>query len=495
MKKLSLVRAAALALALILACGIFASCSNNGNGATTTAPVANSDATTPAGEETQPEDTTPTALSVLGEKDLEKATVTFYSRYYNGIWRSDLMATEDDTDTLMMAVYRRNKFLEETYNFTLDEIQSGTASFKPALEKLVSTGDQSFDVVYRSVTDAAESAQAGLFWDLHDISQIDLESRWWSQSCNKSWSIGHRQFFAIGDISTVDNMSARGVFFNKKIAEANQLESPYDCVKNNTWTLDKMFEMATAATVPSLDGTGSSVYGISAQNSFGFIMLMATGEFISRTNEDDIPEINIGNERSLAVVDKLMTKTAGNEGIFLGSDNDVMTHFRNAEALFMPEVLYHLITLRDSDLDVGIVPSPKYDAEQDSYYSFTTCYGVTCLGFPQSNTGDRLERAAFVVEAMSVQSLTTVTPAYFDVCIKTRFAPDIEASGTIQLILDGLYTDLAEAYKWGGLRDKVQNAVKEGQNLTTSIATSKKIAETAIKLTVANWQKVPKLGA
>ena len=161
----------------------------------------------------------------------------------------------------------------------------------------------------------------------------------------------------------------------------------------------------------------------------------------------------------------------------------------------MPEVLYHLITLRDSDLDVGIVPSPKYDSEQESYYSFTTCYGVTCLGFPQSNTGDRLERAAFVVEAMSVQSLTTVTPAYFDVCIKTRFAPDIEASGTIQLILDGLYTDLAEAYKWGGLRDKVQNAVKEGQNLTTSIATSKKIAETAIKLTVANWQKVKKLGA
>lgn len=494
MKKLSLVRAAALVLALILACGIFASCLNNGNGAITTAPVANSDATTPAGDETQPADTTPTALSVLGEKDLAKATVTFYSRYYNGIWRSDLMATEDDTDTLMMAVYRRNKFLEETYNFTLDEIQSGTASFKPALEKLVSTGDQSFDVVYMSVTDAAESAQAGLFWDLHDISQIDLESSWWSQSCNKSWSIGHRQFFAIGDISTVDNMSARGVFFNKKMIDANQLESPYECVKNNTWTLDKMFEMATVATVPNPDG-GSSVYGISAQNSFGFIMLMSSGEFISRNNEDDIPEINIGNERSLAVVDKLMSHTAGNQGIFLGADADVMAHFRNSEALFMPEVLYHLITLRGSDLDVGVVPTPKYDSEQEEYYSFTTCYGVTCLGFPQSNNGERLERAAFVVEAMSIQSLTTVTPAYFDVCIKTRFAPDIEASGTIQLILDGLYTDLAEAYKWGGLRDKVQNAVKDGQSITTSISASKKVADMAINKTVENWGKVKKLGS
>ena len=159
----------------------------------------------------------------------------------------------------------------------------------------------------------------------------------------------------------------------------------------------------------------------------------------------------------------------------------------------MPEVLYHLITLRDSDLDVGIVPSPKYDSEQEEYYSFTTCYGVTCLGFPQSASGDRLERAAFIMEAMAVQSVTTVTPAYFDVCIKTRFAPDIEASGTIGIILDTLYTDLAEAYKWGGLRDKVQSAVANGTGLTSVIASSKKMANSAIKLTVDAWEKAPRL--
>lgn len=404
MRKITGIRVAALILALILACGIFAGCAGSGNGdGDQTAPSGeNTGAATTAGGEATTDDTTPTATSVLGTKDLGGETITFYSRYYNGIWKSDLMATEDDVDTLKLAVYRRNKVLEETYNFKLNELQSGKATFKSDLERLVSAGDQTFDVVYMSVTDAADSAQSGLFWDLHDIPQIDLESRWWSQSCNKSWSIAHRQFFAIGDISTVDNMSARGVFFNKKMIDANQLESPYECVKNNTWTLDKMFEMATVATVPNPDG-GSSVYGISAQNSFGFIMLMSSGEFISRNNEDDIPEINIGNERSLAVVDKLMSHTAGNQGIFLGADADVMAHFRNSEALFMPEVLYHLITLRDSDLDVGVVPTPKYDSEQEEYYSFTTCYGVTCLGFPQSNNGERLERAAFVVEAMSIQ--------------------------------------------------------------------------------------------
>ena len=68
-------------------------------------------------------------------------------------------------------------------------MQSGSASFRSKLENLVMTGDESFDAVYMSVTDAAESAQAGLFWDLHDIGRIDLEGKWWSQSCNKAWSI------------------------------------------------------------------------------------------------------------------------------------------------------------------------------------------------------------------------------------------------------------------------------------------------------------------
>ena len=495
MKRSILWRLAVLVLALLTVGGAFAGCAESGNGNTGSDDVTTTAAQPGEATTTEPAETTPTALSVLGEHKFDGETVTFYSRYYNGLWRSDLMATEDDTDTLKVAVYRRNKFIEETYNVKIAEIQSGSVSFKSKLETLVSAGDDSFDAVYMSVTDAAESAQAGLLWDLHDIERIDLEAKWWSQTCNKSWSIGHRQFFAVGDITTTDNMSARGVFFNKKILEANQLESPYDCVKNNTWTIDKMFEMADTATVPDLNGTGSSVYGISAQTSFGFIMLMSTGEFISTNNEDDIPIINIGNERSLAVVDKLTSKTAGNQGIFLGSDADVMAHFRNSEALFMPEVLYHLITLRDSDLDVGIVPSPKYDSDQDGYYCFTTCYGVTCLGFPQSAIGDRLDRAAFIMEAMAVQSLTTVTPAYFEMCVKTRYAPDVEASGTIQIILDTLYTDLAEAYKWGGLRDKVQNAVANGQNLTTSIASAKKSAEIAMKLTISSWEKVKKLGS
>ena len=493
MKNSISLRAAAFIIALVLAVGVLAGCSKTGNG-DGTSDTGSPSATTAPEETTAPADTTPTALSVLGEKDFGGDTVTFYSRYYNGIWRSDLMATEDDTDTLKVAVYRRNKFIEEAYKVKIDEMQSGSASFRSKLENLVMTGDESFDAVYMSVTDAAESAQAGLFWDLHDIGRIDLEGKWWSQSCNKAWSIAGRQFFAVGDITTIDNMATYCTFFNRKIVEANQLVSPYDLVKSNEWTLGKMFEMIESAYVPGQSDNEAQVYGLSAENSFGFMMLMASGELISRNDENDIPQITIGNERSLSIADMLVSKTAGNKAIYLGADTAIMNNFRNSQSLFMPEVLYHLITLRDSDLDVGVVPLPKYDPEQDSYYSFTTGYCITCLGFPQSNTGDRLERAAFITEAMAVQSLTTVTPAYFEVCVKTRYAPDIESSGMIQIILDTIYTDLAEVYKWGGLRDKVQKAVKEGGSITTIVNASKKSADIARKLTVSGWEKVKKLG-
>ena len=493
MKKTTVIRLLASFIAIITVCGIFIGCADTASGGDTSAPgTLNAPGTSPD-VTTVPEDTTPTALSVLGKRDFGGDTVTFFSRYYDGVWKSDLVATENDVDTLKVAVYRRNKFIEETYKVNIAEMKSGEATFKSKLENLVTSGDESFDAVYMSVTDAANSAQSKLLWDLNDIRSIDLGGKWWSQTCNKSWSMANRQFFAVGDITAIDNMAAYCVFFNKKIAEANGLESPYKSVNENTWTLDRMFEMANAAYIPGNGSENAQVYGLSAEKSFGFIMLMASGELISRNNEQDIPEITIGNDRSLAVVDKLTTKTAGNKGIFLGSDTDIMYNFRNSESLFMPEVLYHIETLRDSDLDIGVVPLPKYDSEQNGYYSFTTGYCITCLGFPQSATGDRLERAAFITEAMAVQSLTTVTPAYFDVCVKTRYSPDIESSGMIQIILDTIYTDLAEVYKWGGLREKVQTCVENGQGITKVIASSKKVAANAIQTTVENWQKVRKL--
>lgn len=491
MKRSVISQILALLLALALAGTALIGCADTGTGSDTTSGNSPVDSTSvPEASTEEPEETTPTALSVLGARDLDNATVTFYSRYYNGVWKSDLMATADDVDTLQVAVYRRNKMIEEQYNVNLDEIQSGKATFMSDLEIRVKSSDDTFDAVYMSATDAANSASAGLLVDLHDVKNIDLEAEWWSQSLNKSWSIGHRQFFAVGDITTIDDMSSRGVFFNKSILEQYQMESPYTYVNNNQWTLEEMFTMANTAYIPGSDGTGAQVYGISAQGSFGFIMLMAAGELVSVNNDQDIPEINIGNERSLNILDFLTKNISGNDGIFLGADADVMSHFRNGEALFMPEVLYHLISLRDSDLEVGIVPAPKYNSEQEEYCSFTTGYGITCLGFPQSCSAERLDRASFVVEALSIQSLTTLTPAYFEVCVKTRYAPDIEASGMIQIIRDTVYTDLAEMYKWGGLRDKVQTAVSNGQNISTIVSASKKSANIAINLTVEAWAKV-----
>lgn len=119
MKNSISLRAAAFIIALVIATGLLAGCAKTGNG-DGTSDTASTAATTAPEETTAPADTTPTALSVLGEKDFGGDTVTFYSRYYDGLWKSDLIATEDDTDTLKVAVYRRNKFIEEAYKVKID---------------------------------------------------------------------------------------------------------------------------------------------------------------------------------------------------------------------------------------------------------------------------------------------------------------------------------------------------------------------------------------
>ncbi len=84
MKNSISLRAAAFIIALVLAVGVLAGCSKTGNG-DGTSDTGSPAATTAPAETTAPADTTPTALSVLGEKDFGGDTVTFYSRYYDGL--------------------------------------------------------------------------------------------------------------------------------------------------------------------------------------------------------------------------------------------------------------------------------------------------------------------------------------------------------------------------------------------------------------------------
>lgn len=456
----------------------------------------NAATTTVAPETTVPETTAVNAENIMGPRDFGGETLTFLSRIYNGAWSSDLTVEDTDGSTLNDAIYKRNARISEYYSVNIEEIESGNVTFRNDVGNRIASGDTSYQVLYMGLADAANAAQMGYLQDMTDMSNINLEGKWWTQSSNEAWSIGGSQYFATGAITTIDDQAVRTMFFNKDIIAEHQLKTVYDLVYDNEWVYDKFFEYVEIAKRDDGDGTATllDTYGVAAQVTFGFMMTMGSGEMLIQKDAGDWPELAVANDstRFIDVVTYLTDKVANNTGVYLGADADIQTLFGNGQSLFYAEVLLHAQTMRlNYDINFGIVPMPKYNADQENYYQYTTGYCTTVVCFPTTTKGDDLDMSTFLVEAMAVESVETVTPAYYDICLKGRYADDAESAAMLDIITTSVSSDYAEILGWGGFKTAIQDAISAGTPIAGIIQRNAPMTQKAITKALEAFKDLP----
>lgn len=461
----------------------------------------NADGTTaPAGGEsnaevTEAETTAINAENILGPRDFGDDILTFYSRKYNGAWSSDLLAPQEDGTVLNDSIYRRNERLSAMYKIHFEQIESGKRDCANDAINLINSGDTEFQAMYMGLSDAASMAQKGHLLDITELSNINLEGKWWTQSSNKAWSIGHKQYFATGAITVVDDQAIRTMFFNKDIITQYNLKTIYDLVEDDEWVFDKFFEYVEIAKKDNGDGTTTvdDIFGCAAQTTLGFMMTMGSGEMLASKDADDYPIIvaSTNADRFINVVDSLTEKIAGNAGIYLGDDEVIREIFGNGRSLFYAEVLMHAQTMRQQyDISFGIVPMPKYNAEQENYYQYSTGRNTTVICFPHTVTGEDLDMASFMVEAMAIESVETVTPAYYEICLKGRYADDVESAVMLDIVTASVATDFAEIFGWGSFHTTIQNAISAGTPISSILKKNAAAAERIMKNTIKDFQNL-----
>ena len=307
--------------------------------------------------------------------------------------------------------------------------------------------------------------------------------------------IGGRQYIATGAITTTDDRAIRTMYFNKDIIANLQLKTIYDLVDDNEWIYEKFFEYVEAAKMDDGDGvpTLNDTFGASAQVTFGFMMTMASGELLTKKDADDFPMlVATDNQRFVDVVSYLTDKIAKNDGIYLGADQDIRDLFGNGQSLFWAEVLEHAQTMRQNyDLNFGIIPMPKYNAEQEGYHQYTTGYCCAVVCFPTTTKDSALDVASFVVEAMAIESVETVTPAYYDICLKGRYVDDAESAGMLDIITTSVSSDYAEIYSWGSFKEAVQSAISAGVAISSVIKANAPVTRKALQKSIEAFQKLP----
>jgi len=361
-------------------------------------------------------------------------------------------------DVVDEALYNRNARVEEKLNVDLVFTDTGVASSDTggAIRSLVMSGDTTYDIFNVVQWNAAGLATEGMYRNLVDLPYVDIEKPWWSQYYIREINIGrNNRYFLCGDIS-IDMIRCISCMYFNKVIYGDHYGDPdqmYQTVLDGQWTYDKLstYVKETYADINGNDKVddGDS-YGLLLNNYNNIdILFYSAGLRATNRDQDDIPFLALNNERTASVIEALYELCHNTQGTMLrsGGEGTLQNNidFNNGYSLFLMGFLYTSEQLRNMEQDYGIIPAPKFDEAQPNYEAFVHDI-ATLICLPQ--TANRLEEIGAVLELMAYESYKTVTPAYYETAMKTKYTRDALSSQIIDLLHDRNMTDIA--YVFGG---------------------------------------------
>ena len=358
----------------------------------------------------------------------------------------DIYSEAENGDQINDAVYRRNKYIEEKYNFELATIPSSSTSAQAAgIKKVVSAGSDEYDAIFTRAGYVPGIITANCAVDLNKIPYLDFEKPWWDKSIMGQISIAHKSYAAYGDILATNYNALRVIMFNKILISEYALENPYDMVRKNTWTLDNFFNMFRSVS-KDMNGNGTmdekDLYGFLIQKGAPMAFYYSAGESITEKNESDLPTLNVGGQRSLQVMEKISEIWSAKGAVMFDSDYSHLSvgfsaqilqqTFEDNRGLFYGEVLDLVEYMRSADVALGIIPMPKLDENQQNYISYGDGFCLNLILVPATNSN--LERTGAILEAMAAESKYTLLPAYYDKTLKSKYVRDNESEEMLDII-------------------------------------------------------------
>ena len=360
--------------------------------------------------------------------------------------------------------------------------------------KDIAATEENGDVINDAVKNLSTE---GMLMELHNVPYMDLSKPWYDQNANEQLSIEGKLFATAGDMILMDNEATLCVLFNKKLAEDYALEGFYEMVKNGKWTIDKMTEFSKL-TAKDLDGDGT----MGAKDQWGnigeplntYALMVACDAIAVKKNKDDVPVFDVQNEHFYDAFTKAVTLNRDDK-VTMFSENfkaaDVWADiidpaFTEGRVLFNTAGLVRVTVFRAMETNFGILPLPKYDESQKEYNSMVSIGCANSIAIPA--TADA-ERCGAVIEALSAEGYYTLTPAYYDIVLKTKNARDDASSEMLDIIFDNRIFDIAYMFDWGGIIGSI-NGLKTDGKISSTIDSKLKAAEKELEKTLTAYSEL-----
>lgn len=412
-----------LVLALLMTVACFAACGDNGDDTTLPKPVGGQEDET---GRNAVKDTVPTDLKFGGE------TVTFFVRDDDEMWKNEIYVEKTTNDTLYDAIYYRNATVEQRLGVTIEQIgQAGnfvaSDSWNSTLRNAVLTksGDYEAAAIYTSTGSAL--AVEGLYYNILDLPYINLNQPWWNQTIRDELTVFDTLYYLGGDIVVTQIANGMTMFFNKdlftELYQAQNIDL-YQTVDDGKWTIDYLNTLVSNAWIDeNSDGVISDGDTVGFKNSdYGGSMdawIPAMGIKLT-TMIDGYPVLTFYDEHTVEAFEKVKELHITNPGSLV-TENAPNTSFVIGNQLFTRVSLGAGGGLRDMQDDYGVLPLPKFDEEQDDYY---TTFDNTASLIVVLSTCKETDKVGATLELMAAEAYKQVTPAYFEICLQGKYSDE-----------------------------------------------------------------------
>jgi len=355
-----------------------------------------------------------------------------------------IVAYEQNADVINDAFYRANIAVEDRFNVKIQAI--GNPDPAGAASKFIKSNDDAFDLVFE-FGDASIVAPMlqGCFINLYSLNHLDFNKPWWPKNTVDSLTFNGKMYMYSNSMTTLGMDWTRALFINKGMAADMGVTVPYQDVFDGTWTLDKMTKL-TKDIYRDVNGNGEKdgedLYGyvftgryFCSIEPFGIQIVKKTGNTL---------ELDVLSERTIKAVDMMYDLMIESKGTYYNNEHDTISvdMFSNGQCLIAYSQLGMARShLRFSDVDYGILPFPKLDETQETYYT-----GNHDRVFAVPTTAPNLDRTAVMIEAMSAEGWKKVFPAYYEIAMKNKYLSDEESIKILDLLYSTRVLDFTYVY-------------------------------------------------
>jgi hypothetical protein len=246
--------------------------------------------------------------------------------------------------------------------------------------------------------------------------------------------------------------------------------------------------------------TVADQYGLISENIAGWYLFLASGRdsigYDGKTYTSDIEDAAIYNifedvfevlcdKKSVIIMDDgthandLTTETIWTEATKIFSEN---------RALFRTGTFGDTVDLRDMKTDFGVLPIPKIDAAQDSYYCMTH---VDIMPLVIPTTVPDEHKTSLLTEALAYESMFTLTPSFYEVFLDEKILRDEKSKEMIDILFDSKVYSLDYVSGITGLMSTISTIVQTGNNnLASKTASIQRSAQKKLDKYIAKFAEV-----